>query len=205
MGLCTIADVKAILDADPGDVMDAQIQAAIDLVNGWLPILLDCCDPETGVSLLERFEDRVEKPAGGETFVRLRGMPVLSIAEVVEASTTAGLDDATALSEDDDWYRDRHFLHRLYAGTGSARPWDRFVRVTYTGGYDPAGTVTPTLALPPWLVTAAAQQASHMARHWEHFGQADFSVGTGSVTKVEAGLHKDVREILTRHRRMVIG
>lgn len=196
MALCTIDQVKAQYDADPGDGVNAQIEAAISLVSGWFPMLAGRYDHDTGQSLLERFEDRAERHTGGETFIRLAGRPVLAIAEIVEATRPGDWDTATPLVADEDYHVRRDFVHRIGGWTGARLVWSRFVRVTYSGGFDPAGTPAPTLPLPPVLTEAAATQARHMAEHWQHFGQAEFQVGTGSISRVKDALLDSVREVL---------
>jgi len=198
--LCTVEQVKTRLgrtdEADTAD--DAAILVCCRMASHWLAGWVDAMDhdPPDGQaprSLLEYFVDRVQlvNVEERQSWVRLRGFPIVAVSEVVASSTLGGLDAATPLVENTDWWRALRTIERLSSGRNLGQPFTvpgGFVRVTYSGGYWPADgeEIIPEgwQPVPDEKRDAAVEVAMHLFKHRDHFGQRLTNVGTATISEV---------------------
>lgn len=212
--LTTKEQVKADLGIK-GTNLDGDIDAVIAGVS--LAFARDCDRVLNGQSLLEYGDeqiDRVErfKLSQAEDSVTLAayGDSIVSINEVVAATSIAALEAEDLLVEDVDWHRDGSIIERLTAGTLRARPWfygSGIVRVTYACGYwtGDEGELPEGVQMAPADLTLAARlQAVHEFKNRANFGNRSVQIGSMSIDEVRDGLLEVVKRRLAPYRRLTM-
>jgi hypothetical protein len=188
--LCTIADIKTLLQRDDADD-DALLTSLARMASDWLANWVGRYDDERGNgSLLEYFDGREETHPGDKPFVRPRGYPIYSVPSLKAANALPDLADADELVADEDYRLNFTRIDHLTNGRDLGRPFTArggFVRFTYYGGWWPAenGDAPPSVRpVPAANRDACALLAFHLYQNKDHFGQQSFQVGTAEITQV---------------------
>ena len=153
---------------------------------------------------LTRLAGEVEIFGGGARRLYLRRYPVESVS-AIEIATDQDWAAGEALDADE--FILRADQGEILYGTGAAA-WPECaagIRVTYTGGYVPAGT-TPAAgqsAMPEDIRRAFSLQFGYEWRNRKTLGLASISAGGASVSLAPAKFLPEVAEALAPHRRMV--
>lgn len=199
-----------------GNSRDDAIDVVVNAVSIALAQHCGHVDPETkSLSLLEYDADvtvdRVQRFSveANQSYIRLPGMPIIGVSEVVAARTIAALDTETALVEETDWVLAGGDIDRL--SSGAPGPWPFFygsrggwVRVTYSCGFWTGDTenVPEGATQLPWdIAEAALIQAVHEAENLSKFGVKSTEVGQMLVAEVRDGLLDRVRQLLQPYER----
>ena len=190
--LITLAQFKAYLpDYSGGTKYDALFETLIDGVS-------EAFNAYVGRALAKTTYTAAYFDGNGQGGFLLPNYPIVSITSITE--------DGNALTEGEDsdylLYADRGILKRVM---GAWYKGSKTIKLTYVAGYVVQGaTVTaPDVALPADLKLACMIQ---VAREWKKATLSEWGVISKSspdgatISRVEAGLLKEVREILDRYR-----
>lgn len=141
--------------------------------------------------------------------VALKSLPIESVTEIKQVYGPAGdstFDDATALTEGEDFVIESTnfgLLRRIY------QPWHlevRSLRVTYTGGYaDPNSTIPSGASAPPAdLQLGVRRDAVAIFRNRSNAGQTEKAVGDARIAVDALALDPALVSAVQRHRRITL-
>jgi hypothetical protein len=195
MNLTTIESVKRLLGET--EALDADVQAQLEAKIAEVSA--------RAVSSCNRAFEKVERVSyhnGGGRYLYLSEMPVEGITEVLWAPDW-DWDAATVYGAPD---------YALLPGGMVGFRWglwpsgDKALRVTYTGGYDPAtaeGEAEPEgyVAIPADLEGAVCQQVVYEWRRRNDPGLSAVSLPDGTINKMQVGEWlESVKAVLNRYR-----
>lgn len=194
--ICLISDIQARLGLAAG-VDDAVILAIIQGVEG---LFVDYC----GRQLVMTTEAVTEDYTGMGPYLQLKRFPVIAISSVIEAVDWA-FATTEPLTADLD-YRlvnsgVRGMLWRAWGQSWCGGPDS--VRVTYRGGYCPAGQTPASgeTAMPAALREAAIEQGSFIYKRRDDIGLISVGFEGGNFSKkTEIDLLPQVVTILDQYR-----
>jgi hypothetical protein len=195
MNLTTIESVKRLLGET--EALDADVQAQLEAKIAEVSA--------RAVSSCNRAFEKVERVSyhnGGGRYLYLSEMPVAGITEVLwapdwdwDAATVYGVSDYALLSGGMVGFR-----------WGLWPSGEKALRVTYTGGYDPApaeGEVEPEgyVAIPADLEGAVCQQVVYEWRRHNDPSLSAVSLPDGTINKMQVGEWlESVKAVLNRYR-----